>query len=110
MSDRTTHEFTTPSGHKIVFNSYLTGREAQELKGLMLAVMKVNTQDVQSGKIDVPSTFIVDQEKRAFEYLIVSFDGSTETPVEKLLALPSSEYEAVVQEVNRIQNPTKPQK
>jgi hypothetical protein len=112
MSNRQTKEFTTPGGHKVVLYTYLTGREAQDLKSIMFSSLKVSMDDVQSGKVglgDVPSTFLVDQEKKALSYLVVSVDGNETAPIDALLDLPSSEYEAVIKEINAIQNPTTPE-
>jgi hypothetical protein len=111
MPERETREFTTPGGHKVVLRSYLTGREATELKAVMFSALKMNMEDAQSGKVnvsDVPGTFLVEQERKALGFLLVSVDGDTAPPVDKLLDLPSPEYEAVVKEVNAIQNPTTP--
>jgi hypothetical protein len=113
MPDRETREFTTPSGHKVVLRTYLTGREATELKSVMFSALKMNMEDAQSGKVnvsDVPGTFLVEQERKALGFLLVSVDGETNAPVDKLLDLPAPEYEAVVKEVNNIQNPTTPEK
>ncbi len=111
--NRETKVFATPGGHAVVLNAYLTGREAQELKSIMFSALKVNMDDAQSGKIgvgDIPSAFLVDQEKKAMSYLVVSVDGDATSPVDKLLDLPSTEYDAVVKEINAIQNPTSPAK
>jgi hypothetical protein len=111
MAERETKEITTPLGHKVVLRSYLTGREANELKAVMFSAVKMNMDDVQSGKIgvgEVPGTFLVEQEKKALDILLVSLDGDTNAPVDKLLDLPSTEYDAVVKAVNEIQNPTMP--
>lgn len=115
MSSRETREFVTPGGHKVVLNAYLTGREARELKEVMYAAMKVDMSDVhamQAGNVNmgqVSATFLVEQEKRALGYLVVSVDGVTENALETLLDLPSTEYDTIVAQVNAIQNPTKPE-
>jgi len=75
----------------------------------MFSALKMNMEDAQSGKVnvsDVPGTFLVEQERKALDILIVSIDGDTASPADKLLDLLASEYEAVVKEVNAIQNPT----
>jgi hypothetical protein len=69
----------------------------------------MNMEDAQSGKVnigDVPGTFIVEQEKEALAFFLVSIDDDISAPIDKLLDLPAAEYEAVVKEVNAIQNPT----
>ena len=113
MELRVTKTIFTPLGHTVVLNAYLTGREAQELKSIMFTALKVSMEDVQSGKVslgDVPSAFLVEQEKKALAFLVVSVDGDATAPVDKLLDLPSTEYDAVVKEINAIQNPTTPAK
>jgi hypothetical protein len=113
MSERETKEIATPGGHKVVLRTYLTGREANELKSVMFSALKMNMEDAQSGKVnvsDVPGTFLVEQEHKALGFLVVSVDGDTTAPVDKLLDLPAAEYEAVVKEVNQIQNPSTPEK
>ena len=42
--------------------------------------------------------------------VLVSVNGDKENPVEKLLDLPASEYEAALAEIERIKNPTSPEK
>jgi hypothetical protein len=113
MSERETRELTTPGGHKVVLRTYLTGREANDLKSVMYGALKMNMEDAQSGKVnvsDVPGTFLVEQERKALGFLLVSIDGNSTTPLEALLDLPASEYEAVKTEVDQIQNPTKPER
>src|SRR5258708_39274410 len=99
MSERETKTITTPGGHTVVLRTYLTGREANDLKSVMFSALKMNMEDAQSGKVnvsDVPGTFLVEQERKALGFLVVSLDGDNTAPVDKLLDLPSPEYEAVV--------------
>jgi len=113
MTDRETRTVTTPGGHTVVLRSYLTGREANELRQVLYADLKLNMEDVQSGKIaidEIPASFIVNQEQRAIEILVVSVDGVTENAAQTLLDFPEDEYNAVVAVVNEIRNPTKPAK
>src|SRR5438270_7701766 len=100
MTERETKTFVTPGGRAVVLNAYLTGREANEIKNAMFGALKMNMEDAQSGKVnvsDVPGTFLAEQERKALGFLVVSVDGDASDPVEKLLDLPSDEYEAVVQ-------------
>jgi hypothetical protein len=113
MADRETRPFITPGGRTVTLRTYLTGREANDLKSVMYSALKMNMADAQSGKVnvsDVPGTFLVEQEHKALGFLVVSIDGDMDSPVEKLLDLPATEYEAVVAEINKIQNPTTPEK
>jgi hypothetical protein len=113
MAERETRDFTTPGGHVVKLRTYLTGREATQLKELMYGAVKMSVEDATNGKPsinDVPGTFLVEQERKALAFLVVSIDGDTNAPVEKLLDLPSGEYDAVAKEINTITNPTTPEK
>lgn len=108
---RETRSFTTPGGHAIVLNSYLTGRESNVIKQVLYDDLKMNMQDAQNGNVameNLPSSFVVKQEEKAIELVIVSLDNSTENVVERILDLPLDEYNAIVDEVNKVRRPTKP--
>jgi hypothetical protein len=110
---RETKEITTTGGHVVLLNAYLTGREANELKAVLFADLKMSVEDMQSGKVsaaDIPASFIVKQEEKAIEMLVVSMDGISDNAAQKVLDLPSAEYDAVVKEINAIRNPTTPEK
>jgi hypothetical protein len=111
MSERETKEFTTPGGHKVILCTYLTGREAKELKAIMYADLKINATEAASGKSalsDIPVTFVLAQEDKAIELLVVSLDGVTENVVDKLGDLPEPDYNAVIAEIQKIRVPLVP--
>jgi hypothetical protein len=111
MSDRETYQFTTPTGTAVVLRSYLSGREASDIKNLMLSSLKMSMSDLENKKIDmggISGDVIAQQERKTLDYLVVSVNGETENAVEKLLDLPSTEYDAVLKEIEKIKNPTKP--
>lgn len=114
MAERETKEIITPGGRKIVLRSYLTGREANELKTVLFADLKLNVEDVQAGKIvidSIPASFLVKQEEKAIELLVVSVDGIAQNAAQIVLdEFADSEYQAVVTEINAIRNPTMPAK
>lgn len=113
MTDRETKSLTTPGGHTVVLRSYLTGREANQLKELLFADLKLNTEDMESGKVTIdaiPASFLVKQEEKAIELLTVSIDGTSENVLQILLDLSSTDYDVVVAAINEIRNPTTPEK
>lgn len=113
MSERETTTITTPGGHKVVLNAYLTGRESRDIKDVLFGAIKMSMADAQSGKVelgDVSAAFLADQEKAAIGYLLISIDDITDKALDTLLDLPSTEYDAVVAQVNKITNPTMPEK
>jgi hypothetical protein len=106
--DRETKEFITPANNTVVLRTYLTGKESNELKGLMYADLKINATDATSGKVslaDIPAAFMIAQERKAMGFLLVSVNGDSNAPLEKLEALPESEYNAVLAEVQKIRVP-----
>src|SRR5450631_3106914 len=113
MSERETREFITPAGHKIVLRTYLTGREANELKGVMYAAFKMSMDDAQNGKVGmdkVSGEFMIEQEQKAIGLLLVSLDENTESVLDRLLDLPQADYDAAKEEVEKITNPTTPER
>jgi hypothetical protein len=113
MSERETTTFTTPAGNTVVLNTYLTGREMTELKSAQFSSVKIQMSDPASKKFDAPNfdgSIVVIKEIDEMKKFVVSLNGDTDSPVEKLLDLPSSEYEAVQKEVEKLKYPTTPEK
>lgn len=91
-NQRETKEITTTGGHKVVFKSYLSGRESNAAKAVLFA--GVNVEPGEKPKVNLAN--IGTHERKVLEMLVVSFDGVTEAPLEKLEDLPSDEYDAAV--------------
>ncbi len=110
---RETKNITTPSGLLVVIKSYLTGGEANKLKELLFADIKVSMDDLASGaaKIDsVPASVISAQEREALKLAIVSIAGASDKVIERLENLAETDYNFVVEEVNKIRAPFKKEK
>jgi len=113
MADRENTSLTTPAGNTFVLRAYLTGREAAEVKAIMLSSLKMTMSDLESKKVDMgglSGEVLAQQERKTLEYLLVSVNGETENAVDKLLDLPSTEYDAVLKKIEEIKNPTTPEK
>jgi hypothetical protein len=113
MAERQTTSFKTPAGNVVVLRSYLTGRESADLKSILLSSLKMSMSDLENKKVDMgglSGAVLAQQERKTLDYLVVSVDDETENPVEKLLDLPSTEYDAVLKEIEKIKNPTTPEK
>ena len=103
--ERETTKFKTPGGHEVILKTYLTAREANQLKQVLYASINMSMTDLASGKTeikDIPATSLLEQEREALKTVIVSLDGSQDNVAERLLDLPSDEYDAVVAEVNKV--------
>ena len=74
MSERETKSIVTPGNHTVILRTYLTGKESAALKAIMYADLKINASDAASGRVglaDMPATFLVSQESKALEFLVV---------------------------------------
>lgn len=109
---RETKELKTPGGHTIVINAYLTGREKSALDGAITAALKVTPPADPSERAkmsEVSGAFYAEVEQKMMAYMVVSVDGEMIAPLDKLLDLPSAEYDFVKKEVDGIVNPTTPE-
>jgi hypothetical protein len=117
MSERETREFITPGNHKVVLYTYLSGRESNEVEAIMKRALTIDpskTEISPDGNAkpsikELTGDFLVKQEEKVISLLLVSLDGDTNAPMERLLDLPASELAAVKAEVEKITNPTTPQ-
>src|ERR1700710_912295 len=113
MNNRETREITTTGGHKVVLKTYLTGQEDNSLTSVLYGDLKMSVEDMQSGITsvkDIPATFVVKQEEKAIELLVVSVDGVTDNAAQTVLNFPKLEYQSFIVEINKIRNPTTPEK
>jgi hypothetical protein len=107
---RETREFDTPGGHKVILRTYLTGKESNELKAIMYADLKIDASDAASGKVslaEMPAEFMLKQEQKAMEFLVVSVDDNPDGALANLENLPEVDYNAVLSEVQKIRVPFK---
>lgn len=100
--DRPTAEFTTTGGRKIVHYTYINKLEEREITEIYLKAQdekEKNGQPVQRPK------FVADD--KAFELVIVSMDGIVENTLQRVLQLPTSEYNEISEVVKRVVEPEK---
>ena len=112
MSERETKEIEVGE-NKIVLRTYLTGKESNELKAIMYADLKIDASDASSGKVglsEIPAVFMIKQEQKALEFLVVSVNGDATNPIEALGNLREADYNAVLAEVQKIRVPFKTEK
>ena len=94
--ERPTKEITTPGGHKVTVKEYLTARE---VNGVLKSLFQ--DQSVSAGSSDPKLSLLVGIERniKLVEIAVISLDGSTENLPDRLQDLPSSEYTAILSEV-----------
>ncbi len=100
--NRETKTIETSKGTKLVLNTYVTGREANVIKTELLKKAKINGETGVVDNSGISGDFILEQERKLLEAIVVSINESKEAIVEKLLDLPNGEYQEVVAAVNEI--------
>src|SRR5689334_16399716 len=100
---RETKTITTPSGLIVEIYSYLTAREANEIKESMYKAMKIDMATGTPIVTDLTGEFMIEQEKKLMRILVKSVAGyEGDKPSEALLDMRDSDYQAVLSEVNNI--------
>jgi hypothetical protein len=97
---RETKKIKTPSGKEVEIKTYLTARERNELRAVFLKNMEVDPTTNQIKEIK--GSVIEEAERKILELAIVSYDGSSENIIERLLEGTPEDYDFVVAEVNKI--------
>lgn len=104
IKNREIKEITTPAGHIVKIKSYLTAREVNALKELIFKNVhyKIIDGKVADQEIDIPGSYLIEQEKKALEICLFAIDDKTENLLETILDFKPKDYEMVVKEVNEI--------
>jgi hypothetical protein len=97
--ERETKQIITTGGHIVVFKSYLSGKENNEIKAELFKGV-VTSGDVGE-KPKIPLSNVLPFERKQLEALVVSFDEVTEGALEALENLQSAEYDAAVLEIKK---------
>lgn len=82
MTERTTHEVKTPLGKTAVVKDYLTGREVNELRTVMVERIQVDKDNVQPS---INGELLIRGERKLLELAIVSYDGNSENVADRIL-------------------------
>lgn len=109
--------FATPSGRAFVLKTYLTAREVRDIKNVPLRHLKVGMSEVEApgGQLkQKPSVQGYDAEGAANDdedvlitAALVSYDGSSEDMLARLLDGKDEDFQAVLIEAQKLtQNPT----
>ena len=95
-----TKELTTAGGHTVVLKSFVTARDMRVLKDMYLAVAKFDQKGGEIFDIDIEKANEI--ENKTLELVVVSLDGGTEGILEKLLDLPSRDYNEIFEQVQEV--------
>lgn len=100
--ERQIRKIKTPLGKEIELKDYLTARERNELRTVYLSNMKVGTENDEPVIKEIPGSIVDQAEKKLIELAVVSYDGSRENILDRLLDGLPEEYDFVIEEANRI--------
>ena len=82
--------------------SYMTARERNELRGVYLNNMKVGADGETPVIKEIPGSIVEESERKLIGLTVVSYDGSQENILERILDSSPEEYDFVVAEANKI--------
>lgn len=97
--ERTTHEFTTPLGRKVVLKDYLTAREVNAVLTELFKSQEVSPDEAGKAQPRISLLVGIQRNIKLIESAVVSLDGSSENLPDRLQDLPASEYTAILNEV-----------
>ncbi len=101
-SPRPTRSITTTGGHVVVFRSYATGREKNEIEAMYMVATKYS-MDGTSPKLEGFDPNIMSQAaEKSISLLVVSLDGATEDLTNRVLDLPSDDYDEIVAALEQV--------
>jgi len=89
---RPTKEITTTGGHKVVYKTYLTGREANEIQKVMLKNVTMELKGKEPSVSGFNGASIAELSDKTIELMVVSVDGSATNVLDALLDLPNKDY------------------
>lgn len=100
--NRETQTIITPSQKELVIKTYLTARERNELRSVYLGGMKLDTSLGEASVKELDNSLIEKSENKLMELAIVSYDGSSENTINRLLDGKVEEYDFVIGEITKL--------
>lgn len=103
---RETKELTVGS-HKIVVNTYVTGRELRNIESSMMDKLEMSQKDGSQEITGFKGSMLADRQDMQIKAVVVSIDGKNDKIVDAILDLPAEESEQVMDYVKEITEPKK---
>ena len=104
-TEKNTITVETPGGHTVELKKEMTGRDYRELSDTWMkdVIVEGTANDPKNMKATgMKGTVENEARQKAFELMVVSLDGSTENIVDRIYDLPLSEYDVIVEAVDKI--------
>ena len=99
--DRETKEIKS-GNHTVIVKTYLTAGERRVLRNVLLANLKFDLQEEKPDIKDFSPELLEQIENKTIEQVIVSFDGSSENILQRMLELKEKEFDDIMIEINKI--------
>jgi hypothetical protein len=101
--DRETKKITTPSGKVVELKTYLTAGENRKVTEAYIGSVRPETDEKgRTTKMTVDGEGISRAEDRLIEVAVVSFDGSGENILQRILDGSPDDYQFLMQEINQL--------
>lgn len=101
MNDQQKVELTTPSGKEFSLKTFITARERNNIRSIFFEGMKVNVASGENSQ-DISGKIFEQSETKLIETLVISFDGSEEKILDRLLDCSPEDYDFVTKECDKI--------
>lgn len=101
---RGTKKFKTKGGTEIEVYEYLTGGDARKIQQVYLEDVKVELDETGKPTMgNINPLLATKAQDRMIELLVVSVEGATDRLLERILELPSSEFDEVIATLDALQ-------
>lgn len=96
VGGRETYTVKTPGGHDVVLYTYITLRQTRAIRAFIL----------ESQRVDKDKPIMDEIENMTLEFLVVSYDGSKDNLLERLMDAPKAEADFISKECGMITDPS----
>ncbi len=103
MSNRETKAITLKSGRQVAIKTYLTARERNELRGVFFGNFKIDAAGGKAEIKEIDGSVLGKAEEKLIDLTVVSFDGSDENILQRLLDGTTADYDEIVMEAGKVE-------
>jgi hypothetical protein len=104
MSERQTQKLTAPSGKEFEVKTYMTARERNELRNVLLQSFTANPNTGETKVGEINGELLEKSERKSIELALISYDGATENILDRILDGSPEDYDFIVAEANKLAN------
>lgn len=103
---RETKKIITSGNKEIEIYTYITGGEARQIQNIFLEGMKFKVSgEGQTTSNEMSASLASVAQDKVIELLVVSVNGVKENVLKAMLDLPKNDFDEVLTEIDKVQNP-----